>query len=322
MMNRRLSFMALIAAAVIALPLLFGGAWATASAAQDALPGDTLFSVKTALEDAQVALAQNAADDARLHLDFAAKRLDEMARLAETGRYGDLTPAAEKFEFHVLAAIQSLGNVAAGDPAEVQALASAITEALSRNTQILSGLLAVVPSTSQPPLVQALKASQQSTGFGETEFVGTVESIGPDHWQIDGQSVIITTDTEIEGAIAVGDEVKIHASPNDDGSWVAREIERWSGGDGDNENGLNGNANDNDNDDGDDNMNGNDKDDDDDGNMNGNDNDDDDDDNMNGNDKDDDDDDNMNGNDNDDDDDDNMNGNDNDDDDDDNDNDD
>jgi len=61
---------------------------------------------------------------------------------------------------------------------------------------------------------------------GETEFTGTVESIVGDVWTIDSQAVIASGSTEIKGAPAVGDVVKVHGMAQSDGSILAREIEK------------------------------------------------------------------------------------------------
>ena len=60
---------------------------------------------------------------------------------------------------------------------------------------------------------------------GEIEFTGIVEAIGAGSWTVGGRTVIVTVQTEIEPGITVGDEVKVHASPNDSGVLVAREID-------------------------------------------------------------------------------------------------
>jgi len=59
----------------------------------------------------------------------------------------------------------------------------------------------------------------------ESEWTGAVDAISGDTWTIGGVQVMVTASTEIEGNIAVGDVVKVEASQNDDGVWVAREIE-------------------------------------------------------------------------------------------------
>ena len=126
----------------------------------------------------------------------------------------------------------------------------------------------------------------------EVEFSGTVEAMGAGAWTIDGMTVHVTAQTEIEDGIDVGGFVEVHARVEADGSLVAREIKLDESGSGDvgNDNDDNGNNN------GDDNQNGNDNGDN--GNDNQNDNANENDDNQNGNDNGNGDDDNQNGNDN------------------------
>ena len=65
---------------------------------------------------------------------------------------------------------------------------------------------------------------------GETEFVGTITEIDGDSWQIGDWAVMVTVSTEVEGTIGVGDEVKVEALAQDDGTLIACEISLWLGG--------------------------------------------------------------------------------------------
>lgn len=303
---QRLVFSGLVA--VLVVLVLVAGASATVAVAQESLPGDTLYPVKVNLEDVQARLSRDAAAEARLHLSFAERRLDEIARLIADQRYDDIAIATSEFESRIQAAIDSLLAVAAGNPAEAQELARQISDALARYAQVLSGMLVAVPETVRPEVQRVIDLSQAGASVqdGEVEFTGVVESISPQSWQISGRTVGVTAATEIKGAIATGDPVKVHASLVD-GALQAREIELAGGqpgaaplnansndNDDDDEN-INVNENDNEddfdnlNDNGDDNLNDNDNGDDDD-NLNDND---DDDDNLNDNDNQDDNDDNS-----------------------------
>ena len=168
-MNRRFAPAISLAAAAVVVLVLLGATVATGYAAQGALPGSPLHSVKTGLERAQLALSTGAAGDARLNLRFAEKRLEELAGLIEAGRFGELSDVAEAFEAHIQAAIQGLGEIAQSDPAEAQALAGAVTEALSRYASILTDLAASVPAGAQTPLLRALEASNQGIEVGASE---------------------------------------------------------------------------------------------------------------------------------------------------------
>jgi hypothetical protein len=118
----------------------------------------------------------------------------------------------------------------------------------------------------------------------EQEVFGVIEAMTDTTVTIDGVIYQLTNLSEVDGLLAVGDEVKIHYIVNTDGTLTIREIELRSSQDDDNDNGNvnvnnngNGNAND-DNGNGSSNVNdnGNVNDDDDNGNSNINDNDNDD----------------------------------------------
>ena len=91
----------------------------------------------------------------------------------------------------------------------------------------------------------------------DLEVYGVVEAITTDSVTIDGVAYNITSFTEFNDLIAVGDQVKVHVVVNADGTFTLREIEKST------DTGI-GNDNDNSNDDDDSNSNSNDDDDDDD----------------------------------------------------------
>jgi hypothetical protein len=70
-----------IASVILAVLLLLGHGVVRASA--DDLPGDALYPVKRAIEEVRLAISLDDANDAGLHLAFAARRLDEAAALLE-----------------------------------------------------------------------------------------------------------------------------------------------------------------------------------------------------------------------------------------------
>ncbi len=209
--------------------LVFGGVSATAYAAQFSLPGDALYPVKTSLEQTQLGLSLNAARQAELQLEFAQRRLDEVAALIEEGRFNDIETATGEFEYHIQQAIDTLELVAAGDPARAEELAAKISSALSSYASTLSGMMANVPETVKPAFERAINVfepagSVAAEDHDEIEFTGVVESNSGDSWTVAGRMIDISQ-AEIKGSIAVGDVVKVHAYDTGDGTLVAREIE-------------------------------------------------------------------------------------------------
>jgi hypothetical protein len=85
----------------------------------------------------------------------------------------------------------------------------------------------------------------------EVELVGVIESMGPEAWEIGGQTLAITPETEIDGTFAIGDAVKVHVFVGADGALTAREIEAAEVGDmdddGEDDENSNENSNENEN---------------------------------------------------------------------------
>jgi hypothetical protein len=219
-----------LATLLTVLILFFGGVGMTALAAQAALPGDILYPVKTTLEQTRLSLTTDSASQAQLHLEFAQRRLDELSAIISSGRLEEINRVAAEFEFHIEKAIAAFQMVAAEDPLKAQELANHIATTLSHYAQTLSSLIATAPETVRPTLTRAISTSRDiaivdSSRSGEIEFTGAVESISADAWVINDRTVVIAPHTEIKGVIRIGDLVKVHAQPADDGRLVAREIE-------------------------------------------------------------------------------------------------
>jgi hypothetical protein len=64
----------------------------------------------------------------------------------------------------------------------------------------------------------------------EIEFSGRIDSIASDQWVVDGRTVGIDSETDIEGAPEVGDRAQVKAVTYSDGSLLARKIERKDSG--------------------------------------------------------------------------------------------
>ena len=67
-----------------------------------------------------------------------------------------------------------------------------------------------------------LSADGQSA---QVEFTGVVDSIAADQWVVSGQTLLITTQTVIDGSIGVGNNVKVYATVTADGAVTADKIE-------------------------------------------------------------------------------------------------
>jgi hypothetical protein len=269
-------------AVFIALAVVFGGATATAFAAQNSLPADALYPLKTLTEDFRYNLSAQMESRLELALNYAARRVGEISALSELG-----LPTPAQTATRLGEQIEAALNIAAGleGSAQQQAFARIMTH-LQQHEQTLAQLSEQRPE--DPVLVQARMMLQEQLRLAEQGLSD------PQGVQQQLQTRAQTRPWVIQKSPQGGGSPIDDANSNDNGN---ANDDNSNGNDNDDDD--NGNANGNDNDD-----DGNDNDDDDNGNANGNDNDDDDNGNANGNDNDDDDDNgNANGNDNDDDDD-------------------
>jgi Domain of unknown function (DUF5666) len=135
---------------------------------------------------------------------------------------------------------------------------------------VLLALSAVGVASAQnfTDIAGTIRSAVTRQSAGETEITGTITSITPESWTVDGTEFKVLPQTEVKGAFVVGDVVKVHLFTAADGSLAAREVEYAETGvanDNSNDNGAieddNGNLNDNDSqeiEDGNGNMNGND----------------------------------------------------------------
>ena len=90
-----------VSSLVIALALLLSGT-GIVFASQSALPSDLLYPVKIAIEDIQLALTVDDAEDAQLLLGFTQRRLDEITSLLFEERYSDLPVSVGQYNDDLL----------------------------------------------------------------------------------------------------------------------------------------------------------------------------------------------------------------------------
>lgn len=145
--------------------LVFGGVGITGAAAQSALPGDTLYSVKSTIERTRLSFAQDAGQRAELRLGFAEQRLQEIEALIAEGRFQEVGEAALAFEADLHGALLELETIARLDPARGTELALQITSALQRFSQSLSQMAAMAPEGVRMEVERALETTQLASGL-------------------------------------------------------------------------------------------------------------------------------------------------------------
>jgi hypothetical protein len=132
---------------VIAVVFLFGGSAATVLASRNAIPGDALYSLKTAYENTRLSLTSNDETRVDLHLKYAEQRLAEIESLISKGRIDRIEPASEAFENHIKNALDEVKEVAEQDPVRASYLMSRIMGALSRYSESLGKISDYIPES-------------------------------------------------------------------------------------------------------------------------------------------------------------------------------
>ena len=151
---RRLAFVCLS----LAMALVVGSA-GIAYAAQDTLPGDSLYGVKLGIERARLALAID--PDARVQLltGFADKRIAEAGALIGSNREKDLGQALDEYQAEVDKVQMLAGELPAGDRSAVLA---EIQSHLQQHIAVLQSVRDLAPAAAQPALDQAIQGSSHS----------------------------------------------------------------------------------------------------------------------------------------------------------------
>jgi hypothetical protein len=140
--------------------LLFALTGATAHVAGDSLPGDAFFMLKTELENVHIRFADSPDVRARLHLQYASRRVIEFSSLLAQGRYADLTLASSEFARNIQQASSVTKDLAQSDPARGAVLYREILVVLRTYTALLSSHLGNIPGDIQPIVEKVESASQ------------------------------------------------------------------------------------------------------------------------------------------------------------------
>ena len=134
------------AAAAVAVLALGGTATGTAFAADDSLPGETLYPIKRLVESAHSAIPMSGSAKGTLHLTHASTRLAEATSLAQAG---DTERAAETLDDFVAQATQgatALTEAGQGEPIHDFAIAS-VSDLDLLSTLLPSGVISPVLQT-------------------------------------------------------------------------------------------------------------------------------------------------------------------------------
>lgn len=147
-----------LATTVTIMTLLFGGKIVVA--AEQALPGDRLYSIRTWAEATTLLLADDATD-VRLHTGFATQRLSGLGALYQQGRRDDLAAAVAAAAVHIRTASTQLTQVTASERTR---LTPPFAAALQNQRATLQTFAQADPQTlpALQPALLALTAAQDT----------------------------------------------------------------------------------------------------------------------------------------------------------------
>lgn len=134
-----------VAVATMTASSMLGSA-GVAVAAQEAMPGDLLYGIKGLTEDARLLLAPDALAEARLHLEFAQERMEELEAMAGQLDSAQVAALLAEMDFHSEAGAEALiDGVTSGaiDPEELR-------DFTARQRGRLTGVLDDLPLLSRP----------------------------------------------------------------------------------------------------------------------------------------------------------------------------
>ncbi len=144
-------------AVILAIVVVLSGLGGTVYAAQDSLPGDTLYSIKLGLEEATMVLDGDDLARAERALNFAAKRVREMLTLTERERLGDLGVTADKYccamNMSLVTMEAALGNGGSGADNMTQLMAGAMVQHVS----VMDGVYNLTPDEARPAMTRAME---------------------------------------------------------------------------------------------------------------------------------------------------------------------
>ena len=168
-----------IAAVLVFINLLVFTITGMALAAQNSLPGDSLYAVKEAVEEARVLLTWDAARRARLRLEYAERRLAEVTRLSQQGRFNETPPALRNYEVQLHLALQEAESAARNNPLQASQLKAELEAGLQTQMASLVALESLLPPSQAPAVRQAQTASAQARKAVDTLLAEIVATLTP-----------------------------------------------------------------------------------------------------------------------------------------------
>lgn len=158
---------------LLVLGVVFGGSITTVSASLNSVPGDLLYPLKRMTEEAQVALASGQDVKAELHVEFAGRRVQEVAKINEASKVDSaerIAAAVEGFKQEIETANEYLNNLNS-EPEKVVAVAKIIDAKSEVHQQILNDVSKKVIDSETLGMVQEAQAVAEDASVKAVEVL-------------------------------------------------------------------------------------------------------------------------------------------------------
>lgn len=164
--------------ALSAFVLMFGGWVTTVNASFDAVPGDVLYPVKLATERVQITFATTSERRARLHTEFAGRRLQEVAEITSSTRDekdARVRTAVAGFRNELASANEQLSQTDVSDP-DSTAIAMVIDRKADEYEAVIARSESTLPEGTRPSVADALIAVEAVDAHAISSLVTSHEA--------------------------------------------------------------------------------------------------------------------------------------------------
>ena len=176
----------------------------TGLASANSLPGEQLYPLKLAIEQAQIGLTADPTARLQLQQTFEQQRSGEVSALIQQGRNQQVT-------FYGFVAIPKQG------PIEVAGLPVTLPPEQAKNIiQLAGSYVAVTGKTGSKGVVAVGKIHIKTV-----QLDGPIQNMQENHWKVNNLDVILNSNTEIQGKPKNGQHVYINATRLQDGKLMA-----------------------------------------------------------------------------------------------------
>lgn len=183
------------------------GSYSVAAVSAQSLPGEMLYGVKRAVEQTQLSFTFDPQARAHLQERLTARRVEEVREVLAAGRVTDL-------EFGGV--IEALNN----ERWTVAGLTVIVPAEASLTGVPVAGLFVEVQGQTQSNgLIRA--SAVRVTGLVFRDFIN---AIGAETWQVGERIVLINAQTQLSGAMALGDQVDVTARQLGEGVILALQV--------------------------------------------------------------------------------------------------